>query len=290
MRACRICTAYLFLAPALLLLGVFTFYPVVFGTALSLFEYDVISAPRYVGGANFTRLWSDRYFWIALENSVKYLAVVPVIQGCSIVLALWVRRPLRGIAWFRAAYYLPVVTSIVVAGLVWRWLLDETGVVNYALLRAGVIGAPIHWLTNPSIALYAVMFVTLWKGIGYYMVIYLAGLGAIAPEYEEAASLDGAGPLGRLWHVTIPLLRPSVLLASTLSAIAALRVFEEPYVMTGGGPVYSTYTLFYYMFDQAFGSLHLGYAAAIGVALAVVTIVLSIVNFRLLRQGGLSYY
>ncbi len=134
------------------------------------------------------------------------------------------------------------------------------------------------------------MFVTLWKGLGYYMVIYLAGLGAIPVEYEEAASLDGAGPFRRLWYITIPLLRPSVLLASTLSAIAALRVFEEVYVMTGGGPVYSTYTLFYYMFDQAFGALHLGYAAAIGVALAVITILLSIANFRLLRQGGLSYY
>ncbi|HLN12090.1 MAG TPA: sugar ABC transporter permease [bacterium] len=290
MDARRTYTAYLFLAPALLLLGVFTFYPVVFGTALSLFEYNVISPPRYVGMANFSQLWSDRYFWIALENSVKYLAVVPVLQFCSIVLALWVRRPVRGIAWFRAAYYLPVVTSIVVVGLLWRWLLDESGLVNYVLLRLGLIGAPIHWLTNPSIALYAVMFVTLWKGLGYYMVIYLAGLGAIPVEYEEAASLDGAGPLTRLWHVTIPLLRPSVLLASTLSAIAALRVFEEVYVMTGGGPVYSTYTLFYYMFDQAFGALHLGYAAAIGVALAVITILLSIVNFRLLRQGGLSYY
>jgi putative chitobiose transport system permease protein len=290
MNTRRIWTAYLFLAPALVLLGVFTFYPVVFGTALSLFQYDVISPPRYVGMANFSQLWSDRYFWIALENSVKYLAVVPAIQLCSIVLALWVRRPLRGIAWFRAAYYVPVVTSIVVVGLLWRWLLDETGLVNFVLLKVRVIAAPVHWLTNPAIALYAVMFVTLWKGVGYYMVIYLAGLGAIAPEYEEAASLDGAGPLRRLWYVTIPLLRPSVLLASTLSAIAALRVFEEMYVMTGGGPVYSTYTLFYYMFDQAFGSLHLGYAAAIGVALALITIVLSAVNFRLLRQGGLSYY
>jgi len=286
----RTLVAYLFLLPALVLLGVFTFYPVVFGTVLSLFEYDVISPPRYVGLAQFRALGSDRYFWIALGNSLKYLAVVPVLQFCSIVLALWVRRPLRGITWLRAAYYLPVVTSIVVVGLLWRWLLDESGLVNYVLLWLGVIRAPVHWLTNPSLALYTVMFVTLWKGLGYYMVIYLAGLEAIPAAYEEAAALDGAGPVVRLVRVTIPLLRPSVLLASTLSAIAALRVFEEVYVMTGGGPVYSTYTMFYYMFDQAFGSLHLGYAAALGVVLAAVTIVLSVVNFRLLREGGLTYY
>ncbi len=290
MAARRALVAYLFLLPALALLGVFTFYPVVFGTALSLFDYNVISPPRFVGAAHFRALWTDRYFWIALRNSLVYLAVVPALQLGAIVLALWVRRPLRGIAWFRAAYYLPVVTSIVVVGLLWRWLYDESGLLNYVLLGLRVIHAPVHWLSDPSLALYAVMGVTLWKGLGYYMVIYLAGLGAIPPAYEEAAALDGAGPAARLFRVTIPLLRPSILLASTLSAIAALRVFEEVYVMTGGGPVYSTYTLFYYMFDQAFNSLHLGYAAAVGVVLAAITIGLSALNFRLLREGGLSYY
>ncbi len=286
----RTLTAYLFLLPALVLLAVFEFYPVVFGTVLSLFTYNVISPPQFVGLANFQALWGDRYFWTALKNSLLYLVVVPVLQLGSVILALWVRRPSRGIAWFRAAYYLPVVTSIVVVGILWRWLYDDAGLVNYLLLRLSVVHAPIHWLTDPRLALYSVMLVTLWKGLGFYMVIYLAGLEGISPEYEEAAALDGAGPATRLFHVTIPLLRPSILLASTLSAISALRVFEEVYVMTGGGPVFSTYTLFFYMFDQAFNALHLGYAAAVGVVLAAVTIVLSVINFRLLRQGGLSYY
>jgi putative chitobiose transport system permease protein len=290
MAARRTLTAYLFLLPALALLAVFTFYPVVFGTVLSLFDYDVITPPRFVGVANFRALWTDRYFWIALRNTMTYLAVVPALQLGAIVLAMGVRRPLRGIGWFRAAYYLPVVTSIVVVGLLWRWLYDESGLINYALLRLGIIQSPVHWLTDPSLALYSVMAVTLWKGLGYYMVIYLAGLAAIPPFYDEAAALDGAGPVARLFRVTIPLLRPSILLASTISAIAALRVFEEVYVMTQGGPIFSTYTLFYYMFDTAFNSLRLGYAAAVGVALAAITIVLSVINFRLLRQGGLSYY
>ena len=286
----RILTAYLFLLPALLLLAAFTFYPVMFGTALSLFEYDVITPPRFVGLANFRALWTDRYFWIALENSIKYLAVVPVLQGCAIVLAIWVHRSTRGLGWLRAAYYLPVVTSIVVVGILWRWLYDDAGLVNFILLRLAVLHAPVHWLASPGIALYAVMFVTLWKGLGYYMVIYLAGLEAIPPGYAEAAAIDGANALQQLRHVILPLLRPSILLATTLSAISALRVFEEVYVMTSGGPVYSTYTMFYYMFDQAFGALHLGYAAALGVVLAAVTIGLSVASFRLLREGGLSYY
>jgi len=286
----RALTAYLFLLPALVLLGAFTFYPVVFGTALSLFEYNVIAPPRFTGAANFRALWNDRYLWIALENSLKYLAVVPVLQGCALVLAVWVHRSARGLGWVRAAYYLPVVTSIVVVGILWRWLYDDAGLINYVLLRLRLLPAPVHWLASPGIALYAVMFVTLWKGLGYYMVIYLAGLETIPPEYAEAAAIDGAGSLEQVWRVTLPLLRPSILLATTLSAISALRVFEEVYVMTSGGPIYSTYTMFYYMFDQAFGALHLGYAAAIGVVLAAVTIGLSIANFKWLREGGLSYY
>jgi putative chitobiose transport system permease protein len=286
----RAAVAYLFLAPALVLLAVFTFYPVIFGTVLSLFDYNVISPPRYVGFSQFSALWQDRYFWTALRNSAVYLAVVPALQLSAIVLALLVRRPLRGMTWFRVAYYVPVVTSIVVVGLMWRWLYDEEGLLNYVLLRLHVIGTPIHWLSNPGIALYAVMLVTWWKGLGYYMVIYLAGLEAIPSYYDEAAALDGAGPAARLFRVTIPLLRPSILLASTISILAALRVFEEVYVMTGGGPIFSTYTMFYYMFDQAFNSLHLGYAAAIGVVLAAITALFSAVNFRLMRQGGLSYY
>ncbi len=286
----RILTAYLFLLPALLLLAAFTFYPVIFGTALSLFEYNVIAPPRFVGLANYRALWTDRYFWIALQNSVTYVAVVPVLQGCAILLAIWVHRPGRGLGWLRVAYYLPVVTSIVVVGILWRWLYDDAGLVNYVLLGLRLLHTPVHWLASPGIALYAVMFVTLWKGLGYYMVIYLAGMEAIPPVYAEAAAIDGAGPLQQLWRVTLPLLRPSILLATTLSAISALRVFEEVYVMTGGGPVYSTYTVFYYMFDQAFDALHLGYAAAVGVVLAGVTIGLSVASFRLLREGGLSYY
>ena len=282
--------AYLFLAPALVLLGVFTFYPVAFGTALSLYDYDVISPPRFVGLAHFRALREDRFLWIALGNSVKFLLVVPVLQALSIGLAVATNAPLRGIRWFRAAYYLPVVTSMVVAGLMWRWLYEQDGVINFFLTQAGVLAKPISWLGHPDLALYAVMFVTLWKGLGYYMVIYLAGLQGIPPEFEEAAVTDGATRWQVFRWVTLPLLRPSILLASTISAIAALKVFEEVYVMTGGGPMFRTYTMFFYIFDKGFQQLELGYAAALAVVLAAVIMVLSIVNFRVFRQGGWTYY
>ncbi|HXF82416.1 MAG TPA: sugar ABC transporter permease [bacterium] len=290
MRRRTTALAYLFLAPALTLLGIFTFYPVLYGTALSLFEYDVINPPRYVGLAQFQRLLADRYFWIALANSAKYVLVVPVIQLASLLLAVLVNRPLRGIAAFRAAYYIPVITSWPVVGIMWTWMYDQQGVVNWVLQSLQLINRPISWLSHPTITLYAVMFVTLWKGLGWYMVIYLAGLQTIPPEYEEAAMLDGASRARVFRSVTLPLLRPYVLLASLLSTMAAVKVFEEIYVMTRGGPFFSTYTMFMYIFDEAFQELNMGYAAALAVVLAAVILVFSVVNFRVFRRGGLEWY
>jgi putative chitobiose transport system permease protein len=282
--------AYLFLLPALSLLAVFTFYPVLFGTVLSFFEYDIINPPRYVGLGQFEKLLGDRYFWIALTNSAKYVLVVPVIQLCSILLAVLVNRRLRAIGLFRAAYYIPVITSWPVVGIMWTWMYDQQGVVNWVLRGMGVVDRPISWLSHPTLTLYAVMFVTLWKGLGWYMVIYLAGLQSIPTEYEEAAMIDGASRARVFWHITVPLLRPYVLLASLVSTMAAVKVFEEIYVMTRGGPFFSTYTMFMYIFDEAFQELNMGYAAALAMVLAAVILVFSVINFRFFRRGGLEYY
>ncbi len=282
--------AYLFLTPALVLLAVFTFSPVLIGTALSLFDYDIINPPRYIGLRHFQQLAGDRYFWIAVSNSLKYILVVPVIQLCAILLAVVTNRRMRAIRFFRSAYYIPVITSWPVVGIMWSWMYDQQGVINYLLQTLHVIDRPITWLSHPTLTLYAVMFVTLWKGLGWYMVIYLAGLQAIPQEYEEAAMIDGASKPRVFWHVTIPLLRPYILLGSVLSTIAALKVFEEIYVMTRGGPFYSTYTMFMYIFDQAFQDLNVGYAAALAVVLAGAILVFSVINFRLFRRGGLEWY
>ena len=289
-RARSTLIAYLFLLPALGLLAVFTFYPVIYGTVLSLFSYDIINPPRYVGFEQFQKLLRDRYFWIALTNSAKYVLVVPVIQLCSLLLAVLVNRKLRGIHAFRAAYYVPVITSCPVVGIMWTWMYDQAGIVNWVLRSLGALDRPLSWLSHPTITLYAIMFVTLWKGLGWYMVIYLAGLQSIPAEYEEAAGIDGASRARIFWHITVPLLRPYVLLASLISTMAAVKVFEEIYVMTRGGPFFSTYTMFMYIFDEAFQELNMGYAAALAVVLAAIILVFSVVNFRVFRRGGLEYY
>lgn len=277
--------AYAFLLPALVLMGVYTFFPMIFGTYLAFTEYNVITPPKWVGLENLRALLTEGYFWSGLWNSIRYVLVVPVIQLTSIGVAMLVNRRLRGIGIFRTAYYIPVVSSFAVVGLMWGWMYDQYGPVNFVLKTLGMVDQPSNILLNPYLALYAVMFVTLWKGIGYYMVLYLAGLQSIDPSYEEAAVIDGASRWRVFWNVTLPLLRPTILLCSLLSTISAIKVFEEIFVMTGGGPAGSTYTAMYFIYSKAFQDFQYGEAAAASLVVAAVSLLFSILNFKYVRGG-----
>lgn len=279
--------AYLFLAPALVLLSVFTFAPLVLGVFLAFADYNVLTPPRWVGTENFRIVTQDPAFWVALRNSLRYLLVVPALQLAALLLALLVNRRLPGITLFRAAYYVPVITSFAVAGLMWNWMYAQHGVVNWVGLRLGLLGRPFDWLNHPTLALYAVMLVTFWKGIGYYMVLYLAGLQAIPQELLEAARVDGAGRIQAFFLVTLPLLRPTLLLGTLLSTLAAVKVFEEVYVMTGGGPFGQTTTALLYIYQKAFQEFRFGLAAAAGLFVAALGLGLSLLHVRLFREGGL---
>jgi putative chitobiose transport system permease protein len=280
-------------------LALFTFYPLVYGIWLAFCDYSMLShneagllePPRFVGLANFVRLAHDRYFYVALANSLRYLLVVPVLQLMAMGLAVLLNRKTRGIEWFRAACYIPVITSIVVVGIAWNWVYQSDGLLNWLLVDVLRLSSHrIGWLTDGRIALYSVMFVTVWQGLGYFMVLYLAGLAAIPPEYEEAARIDGAAPWQVFRHVTVPLLRPTVALCSIISCISAFKVFTEIFVMTRGGPEHSTTTLGYYIFEVAFNDYRMGYAAALSLVLGVIVSLISYVNIRFFREGGLSYY
>ncbi|NLJ86989.1 MAG: sugar ABC transporter permease [Firmicutes bacterium] len=282
--------AYALLLPAFVFLGIFTFYPMVRGLIASFHEWSVLAPPRYLGLDNFREALSDPYFKIAMTNSIKYLLIVPVIQVLSIALAVLVNREIPGVGFFRAAYYLPVVTPMVTVAITWGWIFDSSGVLNYILLSLGLIKEPISWLVNAKTALGSVMFVTMWKGLGYYMVMYLAGLQSIPKELEEAAVIDGANGWQVIRHVTMPLLRPSILICSTLSAMAALRVFDEVFVMTQGGPMGKTLVAGLYIYQQAFESYRFGYAAAVSLILGIVVMIFTVINFRAMSRGGLRYY
>ncbi len=277
--------AYAFMLPFLILLVLFHTWPVIFGTYLAFTDYNIISPPKWVGLANFHEVFADEQFWAGLRNSLKYILVVPVIQVISILLALLVNRPLRGIGFFRTAYYVPVVTSFSVVGLIWSWLYQQGGVVSSLLQGLGLMHGDHDLLNSPSTALIAVMFVTLWKGVGYYMVLYLAGLQSMSPELEEAAVIDGATPAQVFWNVTLPGLRPTILVCSLMSTISAIKVFEEIYVMTQGGPAGSTYTALFYTYSRAFVDFKYGLAAAAGIIVAFISIGFGILNFVLTRGG-----
>ncbi len=287
--------SYAFLAPALILLTLFTFYPMLRGTYLSLTEYNGARfgqglPPKFVGLANFYTLARDPLFLTGLWNSVRYLLVVPALQLASLAAAVLVNRSLPGIAFFRGAFYVPVVTSISLAAVMWNWVYDKNGTLNWLLTGLHILrpNQTFGWLDNPDTAFYAILLVTFWRGLGYYMVLYLAGLQSIPSELEEAARLDGATKWQVFWRVTVPMMRPTILLCSLLSTISAVRALEEILVLTNGGPLNSTYTALMYVYSKAFQGFNFDYglASAAGLVVALVALLLSALNFRFFRDAG----
>ena len=283
-------TPYLFLAPALVLLGIFVIYPIFAVIYYSFTDYDIIRPPVFIGLENFQNLFADETFWLALTHSIVYLLVTPILIVLSIGLAIIVNRQLRGIHIYRALYFVPAVSGSIAIGLSWRWLFERTGFVNSVLLSFGWISEPVQWLATPALVLPLAMLLTIWAGFGYYAVIFLAGLQNIPEELYDAAMIDGASTFQKHRHVSIPGLRPQIVFVFVISSLAALKVFDEIYVLTNrtGGILDSGTTMVFYLWKQAFELQHAGYASAIAIALLVVTLAFSIVNVRILerRQEG----
>lgn len=278
-------TPYLFLVPACIILGAFIFYPLLQAVWMSFTDYNMISDPAFVGFENYKEIVEDDLFWKTLGQTFLYLiVVVPTLVILPIFLAILVNQKIKGIGFFRSAYYVPVVTSMIVVGITWKWVYADQGILNYLLESVGIIDGPVHWLTSPTSSIFAVMAVTVWKGLGYYMVIYLAGLQAIPSDLFEAADIDGANKWKQIFHITIPMLMPSIIIVTIMSSISAMKVFEEIYVMTGGGPLNSSKTLVFYIYQEAFEKLRMGYASAVGVILLLITLVLSILNLKVMSK------
>jgi putative chitobiose transport system permease protein len=277
---------YLFLLPALLVLILTVFYPAIQAFALSFtrYEYDLTQTPQWIGLGNFQRLAKDKVFWQTIGNTLLYLVgVVPILVVAPLGLAILVNRKIRGINWFRLSFYAPVIISMVIAGIAWRAMYADTGILNQILRNIG-LEKGIPWLTSPQLALWSVMVVTIWKGLGYYMVIYLAGLQSIPQEIYEAAAIDGSDRWRKHLDITLPLMRPYLFLVAVISAISATKVFEEVYIMTQGGPRNSSKTVVYYIYERAFNDLDISYACAIGLVLFLAILILSILNLKLSKQ------
>ena len=279
--------AWAFVLPALLLISVSVLVPALMALVMSFSStgLDVSEPLRFVGLANLQRLITDPMVRRVLITTFLYLVgVVPPIVLGSLGLAVLVDQRLPGRDLIRGAFYTPVLVSIVVAAIAFRWLYAETGLINgWLSALVGPAFTPIGFLTSPLLALPAVMVVTLWKGLGYYMVIFLAGLQGIPRELYEAAELDGSHGWRQHLDITLPLLRPYVTLVAVVSSIAATKVFEEVFLMTQGGPADSTRTIVYYVYDQAFAELEISYACTLGLALFLLVLLLTLV--RLVFSG-----
>lgn len=278
--------AWILLTPALILLGIFVLYPIAYLCYLSFtagsFTREGI---HWIGLRNYLRLMIDPDFWQVLGNTV-YFTIATVIPSLVIPLALAVLLnqsiALRGL--LRTAYFIPSITSLVAVGLGFRWLFQTDGPVNGLLSGLGIDAVP--WLSSTVWAMPVIILLSTWKQIGFNMVVFLAGLQTIPLSRYEAAELDGAGAWQKFWHITLPGLRPTLIFVTITTIIFTLRSFEQPYVMTGGGPLNTTNLLVFYIYNQAFAQFDFGYAAAATTVLLAVTLVLVYIQLRISNDEG----
>lgn len=272
-------TAYSFIAPNFIGFFIFTLIPVVFSLVLAFMKWDSFSAPEFVGFKNFTKMWGDETFWISLTNTFKYtIGVVPLTLVCSLGLAILLNQKIRGMKFFRTAFFFPYVTSLVAIAVVWNMLFHPTmGPINGFLRH--FIENPPGWTSSSQWALTAIIIVSVWKGMGYYMILYLAGLQSIPKELYEAASMDGANKWKQFWNVTIPSLRPTTFFVTIMLIINCFKIFDLVQVMTDGGPGRATNVLVYQIYNEAFKKFNFGYASAIALVLFVIVLGITVIQF-----------
>ncbi|CAM1000431.1 Multiple sugar transport system permease protein [Rhodanobacter sp. Root179] len=284
-------TAWLFLAPALLVLGVFFLLPVLAALLLSLTDYDLYALAdirnlRFVALGNYWELLQRPLFWSALGHTLYFVAVgVPLSMGASLGAAMLLNSPLaRCKPFFRTALFAPVVTTVVATAVIWRYLFNtKYGMANYVL---GLVGIhPVDWLGDPHWAMPTIIAFAVWKNFGYNMIIFLAGLQAIPPDLYEAARIDGASPWRQFRHITLPMLKPTMLMVGILTVSGYFQLFAEPYVMTEGGPLQSTVSVLYLMYDEGFKWWNLGSASAVAFLLFLIMFAVTVLMLKLSRRG-----
>ena len=287
MRPTRV--AWWFVGPALCVIGVFFVVPVAAALVMSLTDFDIYALAdwrnlRIVGLSNYVELLQRPLFWRALGNTVYFVAVgVPLSLAASLGAALLLNSPLaRFQPFFRTALFAPVVTTVVAVAVIWRYLLGTRyGFINYALGAIGI--APVDWLGDPHFAMPAIILFAVWKNFGYNMIILLAGLQAIPRELYEAARIDGASSLAQFRYVTLPVLTPILTIVAILTVAGYFQLFAEPYVMTQGGPLQSTVSVLYFMYEEGFKWWNLGFASAIAFILFVLMFAVTMLQLYVAR-------
>ncbi len=275
-------TGWLFLTPSTIAFLIFTIFAVAVAFWLGFQEWDLLSPPKFVGLENYRKaLTGDPNFRRTLYNTFYFaVGLVPLIVATSLGLAVAVNRQLKGISFFRAALYMPTVTSTVAISIVWIWLYNPSfGLINWLWGSLGVANPP-HWLENTLWAKPAMIAMTVWQECGYYMIIFLAGLQTIPDHLYEAADMDGASGWQKFWRITLPLLSPTTFLVTVMKTIYSFQIFEQVYVMTMGKPAGTTETIVYFIYMNGFQWFKMGYAAAAAWVLFVIIFSLTLIQFR----------
>jgi multiple sugar transport system permease protein len=281
----RALAGMLFVVPSLILFLAFLGLPVFYSLYISFHEWSLMGSPTWLGLENYRGVFGDDIFLNALGNTAFYTVLfVPGVTVLSLLTAVLVNERVRGQSIYKALVFIPVITPSIIVGVVWIYLFQpERGLVNQTLAS---VGLPTSlWLGSQVVALPALVIVSIWQRFGWFMILFLAGLQDIPTEIKEAAAVDGASPRQSFFHITLPLLRPTVLLVTVLAAISAFQVFDLVFVMTQGGPARATETLSYYIYTRAFRSFDLGYAAAMSYVLFVLLLVMTLIQFRLMRPA-----
>lgn len=272
--------SYLFLLPSLTAFTLFFLVPIIYTFYISFNQWSTLSSPKFVGMGNYIGVVSDAVFWKAIRNTAVYvLMVVPSIVVMSLIVAVLVNIKTRAQNFFKILYYIPVICSGIVVGIIWKWIYNgEIGVLNYIL---SLFGLPkTVWLGSTSTALASIAVVGIWRSVGYYMIIYLAGLQSIPPQLYEAARMDGASEFQNFLYITLPMLRPITVLVLILATISTFQVFEMIYVMTYGGPAESTITAVWQIYIASFTQFKFGYAASMGFVLFLFVFIISLFQLR----------
>lgn len=276
---------YLYLLPVIIGVVIVTGGAIVASFVLGFTEWDLVRAPQWVGVKNYATMFGSSLFWKVLGNTFYYVALsTPMIVGGALGLALVVNRRIRGVAFFRTIYFFPVVTSMVAVATIWSWLYNpEFGLINFVLRTLFGVDGP-RWLSSTSWAMPAIAVMTAWKVVGYNMVILLAGLQAVPQTLHEAALIDGAGPVRRFFRITLPMLSPTLFFVIVTTLIGSFQVFEQTYVLTQGGPANTTLTLSFFIYQNAFRFFKMGYATAMAYILFIVTMLATVIQFRLQKR------
>lgn len=275
---------YLLMTPYVAFLCVFVLFPIFFCFYLTFQKWNIIAPMKFIGTANYTRLFHDRLFWKAIGNTFRFLLLhIPLQLVVSLFLAYLLNQKLRALSFFRSSFFMPVIISGVVVTILWQQLLGlDTGLINRVLTSVHL--PKVSWLVDPDVAIYSIAIMATWKNVGLYVILFLVGLQTVPPQYYEAAKLEGATNWQQFYHITLPMINPTVFVVVILSTIGGFSLFIEPYIMTGGGPLNTTLSAVLYIYKQAFQYYNMGYSATLGFFYAIMIMTIVVIQKKFIEK------